>query len=253
MFVVALLLASLALMDSPKLLDPSVCNSACKSCFSPDNNRHCYECNLNYIWSEGACKPFSLRDISGASRPCISCGIYNYPTPDYSCAACPFPCETCSGSDNCMTCKTELGFELNNATNMCECLKGYFKDGMCHCQNDSYYVNEEGECVACQVGTRGKGNCNPPCERHFFEFTINDCEPCHYSCDNCTDSAEESCIPIENAKNPCRTENGFELVKPSNLCICVCDSHELDGVCVCNEGYKAVITDSILTCIVESN
>ena len=233
------------------LLTNTLCDPACRSCFGANSARHCYECKSNYIWYEGKCTYMESRYVSGYRRPCISCGEYNYPTDDYTCGPCPFPCEGCTNGTNCISCKVELGFQLNNATHLCECIKGYFKDGMCLCQNDSYYVDEVGNCVACQIGTRGLGNCNPPCQLHYYEYTIKDCEPCHYSCMNCTDALESSCIPVINGTEKCNTIEGFEYIPSDNLCLCICDAYESFGTCKCKSGFKETYNATHKMCVKE--
>ena len=235
-------------MDSPKLLEPNLCSPECSSCFKENNPRFCYECADKYMWYDGICTPISSRIISGMYRPCISCGKYNYPTLDYVCKACPFPCETCTDFNNCLTCKVELGFQLNNITHMCECIKGYFKEGFCYCQNASYYLNETGDCVPCITGKRGIDNCPEPCPIHFFEYTINDCTPCHFSCNNCTDETEFSCKPPDNGAEPCRTDKGFEWISSAQLCMCVCNSQQKEDQCACEEGFTEVVNTTHKIC-----
>ena len=245
-----ILLFCISLAFTESLLYPPDCDSACVTCFGKDNPNFCFECKPSYIWQDYKCTLFDSRKIPGVNRPCVQCGPYNYVTSDYKCKACPFPCITCDAA-GCFTCKTELGFALNVATKKCECLKGYFKDGKCLCQDDLHYVDKDGNCVECKKGTRGIGNCFPPCPKNTYEITVNQCEPCHYSCGVCYGKEDTECeppvIPGDNTDG-CRHDLGFEYMSSEKRCMCICNSYEQDEACHCSEGYTENLVNKVMTC-----
>ena len=247
---ISILLLCIISAITQTLLYPPDCDPACVSCFQLDNPNFCFECKPSYIWIDNKCAPFDSRSIPGVNRPCVQCGEYNYATADYKCKACPFPCKTCD-ENGCITCKVELGFELNVATKKCECLKGYFKNGKCLCQDDLHYVDTNGNCVECQKGTRGVGNCFPPCPKYTYEITVSQCEPCHYSCGVCFGLEENECEPPTipgKTDDGCRHDLGFEYISALSKCMCICNSVEQNKACECIEGYTKVMKNGAMSC-----
>jgi len=198
------------------------CDSSCSQCWGPDNYQ-CLQCSGNYLWIHNICSPLDTRSISGWGRPCVECGEYNYPL-EGKCYPCLYPARVCN-QDQDLVCKVELGFELNQ--NICECVKGVFRDGRCFCQEKNHYVNADGDCMPCDFTTRKERGCNPICPSGYYD-SGNDCLPCHYTCSEC------SLGTGENDCDVCKSQFEFVMVNLKKYCLCPCETLEINKECIQN-------------------
>jgi len=139
------------------------------------------------------------------------------PSGDLFCISCDYPCELCTGRNNCSQCATDFYRNVEENWSEGECLS--------RCPEGKYPDSDSGICKSCDVSC---SNCYGPTSRHCRECSIE------YSKDQ-----EGRCI-----RKQC--SEGTHVANIDNMLICLpCDHRclrcsDLESCIECKDGYLLV-------------
>ncbi|KRX04410.1 Insulin-like growth factor binding protein, N-terminal [Pseudocohnilembus persalinus] len=133
---------------------------------------------------------------------CIQCKD-KYFLDSGNCENCPYYCENCSSSQDCLSCPPNSYRDINQN---CQCNEQYYQValGIIECQQCQFpclNCSSQLTCLSCVSGRILKnGSC--VCPDGLYEDQNNACQPCPFPCKNClNESTCSSCVESEPSRN----------------------------------------------------